>query len=105
MKVKDNLYPPLFVMQRKVIQFVVPIVLKIWSLGLVSVGLDTEDFVEDQKLNWSLQKGGRGTIQIQYLQTFAYSFAVHLFLKKKITKARKIQVVPAKKKKKFKSLS
>lgn len=97
MKVKDNLYPPLFVMQRKVIQFVVPIVLKIWPLGLVSVGLDTEDFVEDQKLNWSLQKGGRGTIQIQYLQTFAYSFTVHLFLKKKITKARKIQVVPAKK--------
>lgn len=102
MKVKDNLYPPLFVMQRKMIQFVVPIVLKIWPLGLVSLGLDTEDFVEDQKLNWSLQKGGRGTIQIQYLQTFVYSFTVHLFLMKKITKARKIQVVPVKK---FKSLS
>lgn len=57
MKVKDNLYPPLFVMQRKVIQFVVPIVLKIWPLGLVSVGLDTEYFVEDQKLNWSQKKG------------------------------------------------
>lgn len=105
MKVKDNLYPPLFVMQRKVIQFVVPIVLKIWPLGLVSVELDTEDFVEDQKLNWSLQKGGRGTIQIQYLQTFAYSFAVHLFLKKKITKARKYKLSQQKKKKKFKSLS
>lgn len=39
MKVKDNLYQPLFVMQRKVTQFVVPILLKVLATELGLYGI------------------------------------------------------------------